>query len=213
MIDTNCGIYAITGPNGRMYVGSTISFLKRRRAHFQDLRKGKHHSLALQRAFDKYGESAFEFVVLEIAQPGELLLREQAVMDANPGRKLYNSSRTAGNCLGVKHTTETRAKLSAQRKGRKHTAEAKAKVAAAKTGLTIPPEVRAKIGATQRARQTGKMKANNTSGFYGVTRHTKADGWSARTRQWQAPLSRIVCIARSREQCYRCVHVNSKRRS
>ncbi len=50
---------------GRYYVGSTVSLRQRQMDHFSYLRRGKHHSRKLQRAFDKYGESTFVFKSLE----------------------------------------------------------------------------------------------------------------------------------------------------
>lgn len=51
--------------NSKSYIGSTKSFKKRVRRHLRDLRKGKHHSIYLQRAYNKYGEENFIFSILE----------------------------------------------------------------------------------------------------------------------------------------------------
>ena len=40
--------------NGRLYVGSALSFGVRKRIHLSDLNHGRHHSRHLQRAWDKY---------------------------------------------------------------------------------------------------------------------------------------------------------------
>jgi len=63
------GIYAIEHiPTNKMYVGSSIDFRVRRNQHFSDLRRNRHTNLHLQRAFAKYGESNFRFIVLEHAK-------------------------------------------------------------------------------------------------------------------------------------------------
>ena len=49
--------------NGHFYVGSTIEIEKRKKRHFKDLKDGRHHSMYLQRAYDKYGENSFRFII------------------------------------------------------------------------------------------------------------------------------------------------------
>ena len=61
MLNFDCGIYAITSPSGKQYIGSARSFRERWQKHLKDLRNGKHHSPGLQHAFNKYGESALRF--------------------------------------------------------------------------------------------------------------------------------------------------------
>ena len=60
--------------------------------------------------------------------------------------------------INFKHTDETKALMSQQRKGRKHTPEAKAKVVAALTGSTVSPETCARISASN----TGKKATKET---------------------------------------------------
>ena len=55
-------IYSITNTiNGKIYVGSTINYKERKRAHTSKLSSGKSHSYKLQHAWAKYGKSAFKF--------------------------------------------------------------------------------------------------------------------------------------------------------
>lgn len=81
--------------NGRVYVGSTTKTPPRQRwlEHLHRLRKGAHHSPLLQRAWDKYGDAAFSFAVVEtVADGARLLMREQFHVDLNSTR-LLNGSR------------------------------------------------------------------------------------------------------------------------
>ena len=56
----NCGIYFIRNKiNNKIYVGSSKNLYNREKEHFSDLRKGKHHNIYLQRAYDKYGEKYY----------------------------------------------------------------------------------------------------------------------------------------------------------
>ena len=75
-------IYRITNTkNGKVYIGSSKDYSKRWKRHIADLRTGNHHSIHLQRAYDKHGESAFEFEVIERCMPDEMEDREQWHMD------------------------------------------------------------------------------------------------------------------------------------
>lgn len=51
--------------NGRVYIGQTQNFQKREREHLNDLKRNQHHSILLQRAFNKYGERAFKCSIIE----------------------------------------------------------------------------------------------------------------------------------------------------
>jgi hypothetical protein len=60
------GVYGLLNTvNKKWYIGSALSIPSRKRQHFHFLRKGKHQNRHLQRAFDKYGETAFSFFILE----------------------------------------------------------------------------------------------------------------------------------------------------
>lgn len=59
------GIYMILNKiNNKVYIGQSINVDNRLDGHLRELRKGKHINVHLQGAFDKYGESNFDFTVL-----------------------------------------------------------------------------------------------------------------------------------------------------
>lgn len=63
---TKSVVYAIkNNENSKMYIGSTVDFPKRKREHLNSLRNNKHHSIHLQKSWNKYGENAFVFIILE----------------------------------------------------------------------------------------------------------------------------------------------------
>lgn len=172
------GIYSITAPSGKRYIGSSINVARRWREHLRRLRLGTHRNPALQASFNKYGESQLTFALLELCDSSELIRREQVYIDACDWAGLYNLAPTAGNNLGVKHSAEFRVmrrELRLQqadpRLGKKHDAAAKAKMAAAKKGRAQTPEHIERA----RAARSGKKRADGTTGFYNVSRDCRND--------------------------------------
>ncbi len=63
------GVYKIINTtNARIYIGSAKEFKRRLTGHCRSLRKGTHHNKFLQNDFNKCGEDAFEFHVLEVME-------------------------------------------------------------------------------------------------------------------------------------------------
>lgn len=124
--------------NGKIYIGSSINVSSRWNEHRRTLNNNTHHNKYLQRSWEKYGKDSFNFSIIEIVDNTEnLLAREQFYLDhfqcylpANG----YNNSRTAGNCLGVKHSDETKKKMSESSKGFKHSEESRRKMSLAQKG-------------------------------------------------------------------------------
>jgi group I intron endonuclease len=132
------GIYLIRCvPTGKVYVGSALRIKQRWVDHCKALIDGKHHSPLLQRAWRKYGEEAFEFIVIVYCHRGDLLWLEQGFMNQyksyDPAHG-FNINRTAGSRLGMAHRSETKAKLRAANLGKTYSAEVKAKKSASMRG-------------------------------------------------------------------------------
>lgn len=155
----NCGIYVITSPSGKQYVGSAINFTKRWQAHRLTLRKGTHHCIGLQRAANKYGVDALEFSVILVCERPMLVMYEQAALDSM--KPSYNRCLVAGSPLGLKRTPEARAKMAAAklgntfRRGKTLTEENKKKISETlkAKGNKIAPETRVKIVAAQKTEE------------------------------------------------------------
>lgn len=78
-MDKNIGIYRILNTkNNKMYIGSSENLNKRRKNHFGLLKRNKHHSLHLQRAWNRTlnPEKTFIFEILEYCEKEKLLERE-----------------------------------------------------------------------------------------------------------------------------------------
>jgi group I intron endonuclease len=112
------GIYSITHTlSGRVYVGSALLFFKRWSEHRIKLNKNTHSNKRLQNFWNKYGEEAFEFKIVEIIKnPTKELLeqREQYWIDYynSANRKIgFNIRKIAQNNMGLKHSEETKQKM------------------------------------------------------------------------------------------------------
>ena len=167
---TKSGVYEILNTtNGHRYIGSAVSLRKRKHDHWRELRRDTHCNEHLQRAWNKYGEDAFKFDVLEYWEPEFLVSFEQWWM--NMLQPEYNIRPVAGSSLGVKRTAETRAKMSAAMMGKlmgyKHTETTRARISAAlmgnqrALGRKHTKEMKAKISAAMKGiKKTGEHKAN-----------------------------------------------------
>jgi group I intron endonuclease len=143
------GIYVLTSPSGGQYVGSAVNVVDRRGVHLRDLRKGSHHNKPLQNAWRKYN-GELKFRILLVCAKEDLIYFEQRAIDVLKPR--YNVSPTAGSPLGVRHSPEVRAKISAHFKGRPKSPEHKAKISKSRIGFNYPPEFGAKISAAKRGK-------------------------------------------------------------
>lgn len=165
------GIYAIINlDTGKHYIGSASrSFRRRWNEHKHDLRNDKHHSSLLQRAWNKYTEFRFEFKILEFVPPELCIEREQWWLDLF-GSYLkengYNICPTAGNCLGVKHSEETKQKKRESMLGDKNpmfgvpspmtgkflTDEQRSKISLKNKGKKLSEETRKKISESHKGK-------------------------------------------------------------
>lgn len=118
-MNNESGIYAITSPSGRQYIGQAKCFKLRWWEHLSDLRNGSHHCKGLQNAYAKYGESALVFSVIAIVPPEQLNEREQQEIDLRHRSMLYNTALFVRRPrLGLRHSDESRAKMAAAAKNR-----------------------------------------------------------------------------------------------
>jgi len=156
------GIYKIINViNNKFYVGSAVDLKRRKTRHFSELRNNKHPNGKLQNSWNKHGEQAFVFVVVEeLPDDADLLAAENVWLKEHVGKEhCYNlgvdaTAPTLGvsgelsPTWGYKHTDEAKAVIAATSKGRRFTAETNRRKTAHLIGKPKSAEVRAKISAT-----------------------------------------------------------------
>lgn len=131
-----CGIYQITNiVTGDYYLGSAVNIRKRMCKHRWQLTNNTHGNEHLQRAWNKYGEEAFEFTVLLLCDPENKLYYEQTLIDGlNPA---YNIAKNAAASMqGLQHSEATKHKIGTANKGKCHTEESRHNMSLAHVGKT-----------------------------------------------------------------------------
>lgn len=143
------GVYEIRNTvNGKRYIGSSINIKGRWAGHKASLKSGLSKNIKLLRAWSKYGESDFEFGIIEIVtgDKEELYKREQHWIDfydsVNSG---YNICKAAGSVAGITRSKETRHKMSVAKIGKKPTDETREKISKTKTGVPMSGEAKLKM--------------------------------------------------------------------
>lgn len=142
------GIYKITCGD-TFYYGQAQDLRSRKNVHMSRLQRGAHDNTHLQRAYDKYGNAAFEVVLY--CETNELSRYEQWFLDQyQPLRKCANVASCAeASARGAKRSAETRAKMSASQKGRMHSAATRAKIGAASRGRKHTAATKAQMSAAR----------------------------------------------------------------
>lgn len=161
------GIYKITCLcNNKIYIGSSIDIQKRKYDHFRELLLNSHGNPKLQHAYNLYGKNNFEFEIIEIVEKtkneSDLEFRRRLVKEKeqyyldrllfakeknNKFRELcFNIHRIADSPMGLKHSDESRKKMSINnaRKGKPNW----------NSGKKMSPEVLEKIIDTKKKNGT-----------------------------------------------------------
>ncbi len=125
--------YIKNNVNGKMYVGKTNNFTKRKREHFNE----KHENCPiLKRAFKKYGYTNFimtpilTFKAINSKVLNQVLnqLEVHYIKKYNTFHNGYNATRGGEGLCGYKHKESTKVKIGAHHKGKTVAVETKAKM-------------------------------------------------------------------------------------
>jgi group I intron endonuclease len=162
------GIYKITSPSGRIYIGQSIN-IERRWSTYHN--KDCKEQIKLNRSFKKYGKDKHTFEIIEECEIEHLNTRERywqeiydclenglnclltqtdekpKVLSAETRQKIRSSR------LGQKANKETLLKMSSARLGKKHSKETKSKMSSARMGKKPSKETCLKISISKTGRK------------------------------------------------------------
>lgn len=141
------GVYQIVNTiNGKRYIGSSINIKKRWREHRGALKGRRHHNTYLQRSWDKYGKSNFDFQVIYYCGRDTVCNNEQFFLDVLSPE--YNILDIAGRPpvltgednpnYGKHFTKEHRRKIAKANTGYRHSEETKKKLSKLNSGINNP---------------------------------------------------------------------------
>lgn len=137
-----CGIYKITSPVGRVYIGQSVDCWKRAAAY----RRGESQvQIRLHRSILKYGWAAHVFEIIHVC-PREGLndLEKEAIKKFDSFDTAHGLNLKAGGNYGGSPSVETRIKIGLAHKGnrhslgKKHSLESKIKHSLASSGEKNP---------------------------------------------------------------------------
>ena len=115
-LNKTSSIYKIVNTvNKKCYVSSSVQIGIRWQQHRRFARLQQHHSAYFQHAWNKYGEIAFEFKILQIVDESKLVEIEQEWIDwlkATDRNFGYNLRVIANSNLGIKFSNQAKENMS-----------------------------------------------------------------------------------------------------
>lgn len=107
------GVYMIRNiASNHIYVGQTQNLRLRKVKHLLALKENRHENIRLQRAWNKYGQSSFMFIVVQRCDVKFLDYKEQRLLDTIREYSCYNIMLEARTPRGVIRRLETRLRMS-----------------------------------------------------------------------------------------------------
>ena len=161
------GIYGIHNKvNDKWYVGQAQNIKKRNYNELLNLKNcnrfhsGKRDNKHIVDAWKKYGENAFEWVVLEECEIDKLDEREIFwIKEKDSYKNGYNQTLGGGGLRGKICSIETRLKMSNSRKGKKRSEDAIRNISLAKQGNKNPMFGKKLSEETKRKMSISQLKA------------------------------------------------------
>lgn len=142
--------------NHKFYIGSTCNPKHRKHSHLSHLKLNKHGSSHLQAAFNRYGENAFSFEVIDECSLEDRNERETAyikLLGATNNEVGYNVRQIADSGIGVACSEEKKKRIGLSNTGKVLSQSCKEKISYALKGRKHSPEWSARIGLALRGRK------------------------------------------------------------
>jgi len=144
-----CGIYKITSPTGKIYIGQSRDINKRKNQYKNNKGKGQ---IRLHRSIIKYGWNFHKFEIICECQEYKLNDLEKYYIEFyNTFDTVHGLNLTDGG-NNAKHTEETKIKISNANKGKILSNATKLKISLAHKGKHLSEEAKLKIGEATRHR-------------------------------------------------------------
>lgn len=157
------GIYKIQSniyPN-KIYVGSAQNMAQRKYSHLYKLRNNIHGNRKLQNHYNKYGERDIQFTLLLGCPICNLIEHEQYFIDAL--MPWFNICQTAGNKLGLRHSEESKKKMSDIKMGhigcwlgKKLSEEHRRKISEYRMGIKFSEETRRRLSESHKGKKNSE---------------------------------------------------------
>lgn len=150
--------------NGKLYIGQTTNFDKRKYYHLYDLKRNKHRNKDLQSDWDELGEDSFEFSIIETCNKSKLCEREVYWIRHYGGiEDCYNCTEGGLGSNGFKHSEESIKKISENKTNPSQ--ETRNRISESAKKRKASPETREKISQSLRgkpSRNLGKKHSVET---------------------------------------------------
>ena len=156
------GIYKITSPSGRIYIGQSTN-IKRRLTHY--MLESCSKQTKLYRSFKKYGAWRHHFeVVTECEQKDLNDLERYYQLFFNCIKDGLNCTLTCSTDKSGRHSDETKKRISESKKGYKWSAETRLKMSNNRIGHKHTEEAKRKIGNAHRGKVVSEETKNKLRG-------------------------------------------------
>lgn len=172
-MNKNCGIYKITSPTGRVYIGQSNN-IKNRWKSYKKYRNSKNPQPRLFKSFAKYGVENHQFDIIEYCSEEELNCSERFWQDEfdvlNMG---LNCVLEECNSLSKKLSQKTKDKIARANKGKVFSEEHKRNLSNSSKGRVCPKELnnfygkkhseesKQKISISRKGKRTGEENPNS----------------------------------------------------
>jgi group I intron endonuclease len=146
-----CGIYKITSPTGKIYIGQSID-LNKRKAYYKNLRCK--NQTKIYNSILKYGWDAHTFEIIHECDKSELNEFEKHYIKLfDAFNSMHGMNLTSGGDNNIEISDETRVKRILAATGKKHTDETKAKIIESNKRRIISDETKLKMSIANKGKK------------------------------------------------------------